>query len=1037
MSKKNHPFPAVHQKKAAVNLQQPDPAPAREQADRELAELRRNNQDLQHCVQDLKAQYHLEQAAHIVADREINRIINDFSTLESRYRELQQHNNALLERVQELELQVRNDQRENLAANREIARITQDFATLEKDSRALQQELQEYQRHFICRLSRLITAQTATRLFGSLATRFIPDAGSSAKIRFRHWCYRHLPALFANDPGLRQYQTFRKRRRTCSLEKKSGLVLPDDLPLTSIIIVADTTEADLQYCLHTLLDPAPAVPFEIVVVRNGQPGPSRMPERPYTIREICPEQPLSATAARNLGAEQAQGEYLVFLASDALLLPGWLDELATALYHHADAGMIGAQLVDFETGKIAENGSLICRNGWIVPLGRGEELLHPDFSFFQQVPAVSGTAAILRREDFVQQNGLDPRYTAADMAFFDLCFRLCRDGRRHYVMPLARVLKSGTEDAAEENTRNNNKNLFLETWQTFISENAPYNDLDDYRTCRRYPARRVLFLDAETPMPDRGSGCIDTVYFLDYLQSRGFDVVFHAEYTPGYVKKYTPMLLRKGIRCICQPAMTLAKYLGHCGGTFQYLFVSRVYQAQCFDRVLQAYCRNAVYIFNTVDLHFVREKREAEISGSAATMRQSYRTCQLELTFATRADATIVISNTEKDLLEQDFGLSRIWHIPQVRPAARSSAVPENRQNAVFIGSAHRPNQDALKYFHDEILPFVLEQHPDFHLTIIGEALRDAIKKNPQYASLLDCPQFTFAGHVDELGDYLDSARLTIAPLRYGAGTKGKVTSSMAYGVPCVSSPTGVEGTGMRHGIDLLVGDTPEQFAAAISRLLTDDVLWQNLSQGGFAFLRDNNDEPAISARMDQLLADATAHKEQVEREFQAIGDAQQLVAFNAQLSDQRTAADDQHAMLNAILKSNPHRLASIYFMQPEPEIAALLQQNWPNLLSNQGPCPPPDIRQGLGAAFDVIAFHSCPSRSALKRALVEAIQRLYHGGRVFFPCPREPEMLKHLFDDLRSAEYQLIFCVPTTPGNGCICVQKAIPRNEESEERW
>ena len=980
------------------------------------------------------------------ANSEVSRVAGDFDSLEKLNRQLSQElgdlrkmNGTLLDRIQRLGIELRDEQRLNAAANHEISRITDDFGTLEKCSRDLRREIADFQKSFGYRLYRMGGQLRPALLFGGAVTRLLRFGNSEAGARRRLWFFRHLPMLFSEDPVFQLYRKTRKQFAACAPEADTGLRLPEDLPMTSVIITAAQNGLALRRCLRSLGENAPKAPYEVIVVDHGGSDSFRTFERDFpNVKCLHTEGETDAIEAANLGAEAAEGEFLAFLAEDALPLPGWLDELAAALHTHREAGAVGAQLIDFESGKIAESGCLICRNGWIVPLGRGKALLDPEFSCFREISAASDSAVILRRGDFKQAGMLDPACGTRCSAMFDLELKLRRDGRRHYVMPLARVLAHGaTGGGASDDSRNRDKKLLLERWGSFIEQHELYSDPDEYRTRRRYPKPRVLFLDAETPMPDRGSGCLDAVYFLDYLIDRGYEVVFHAEYTPGYVKKYTAMLLRKGVQCVCLPETAIADYLTQYGSSFQYLFVSRVYQAQCFDRLLQSFCRGAVYIFDTVDLHFIREKREADLNGSAATMQQAYRTRQLELTFAGRADATIVISKTEKQLLEQEFGLERIWHIPQVRAAARHDCTPEGRSGAVFIGSAHRPNQDALQYFHDEILPLVLEKQPDFKLTIIGEALRDALKASEEYRPLLDCPQFDFVGFVEELGDVLDTARLTLAPLRYGAGTKGKVTSSMAYGVPCVSSPAGVEGTGMRDGIDLLVGADPEAFADAIERLTTDDDLWLRLSKGGLDFLRRNNDEKAISAVMDQLFADAARHKQQVEMTFQAICSAPQLVAFGHRLTPERSAEDDQRAMMNAILRLHPHRQASIYFMSPAPAVAACLQERWPNFTAGIAPCPPPESRHGLGAAFDVIAFHSCPSRSALNAVLEEAIHRLYHGGRIFFPCPKDPEMLNALFDDLHEAEYQVIFCVPDTPGNGCVCALKAIPRNEESQERW
>jgi SAM-dependent methyltransferase len=95
-------------------------------------------------------------------------------------------------------------------------------------------------------------------------------------------------------------------------------------------------------------------------------------------------------------------------------------------------------------------------------------------------------------------------------------------------------------------------------------------------------------------------------------------------------------------------------------------------------------------------------------------------------------------------------------------------------------------------------------------------------------------------GFVPDLGALLDGVRLTVAPLRYGAGIKGKIATSLSHGVPCVTTPLGAEGMGLEHGRDVLVAESTEALAAAIVRVYHDQGLWESLSKNGLAFVREH-----------------------------------------------------------------------------------------------------------------------------------------------------------------------------------------------------
>lgn len=104
---------------------------------------------------------------------------------------------------------------------------------------------------------------------------------------------------------------------------------------------------------------------------------------------------------------------MLFLNNDTEVLPGWLDELATSLYHHPEAGMIGSQLIHMKTGTLQESGDLICKNGEMLPLGRGCDPDHPEFTYFREVDFVSVASIILRKSVFEEMNGFGTAYAPA------------------------------------------------------------------------------------------------------------------------------------------------------------------------------------------------------------------------------------------------------------------------------------------------------------------------------------------------------------------------------------------------------------------------------------------------------------------------------------------------------------------------------------------------------------------------------------------------------------------------------------------------
>ena len=687
----------------------------------------------------------------------------------------------------------------------------------------------------------------------------------SSKMAVRDNLYTRFGSLLWNVESFRKWHQHHAGLENITIKGETGLVMPKSVPLTTIIIPAYNNIELTRRCIHSIYRIKSRSPFEIVVVDDCSKDDYASLTRDFPeVRVIRNQKNSGFLLTANHGAKVAKGEYILFLNNDTEVAPGWLDELTTALSKHSEAGMIGSQLIYLENGKLQESGNLICKNGEMLPLGRGEDPNHPRYAFFREVDFCSAASIIMRKKVFERMNGFDRAYAPAYFEDPDLGLRLKKCGYKNYVCPHSRVLHqemASYGNALDKSAKN--RAFFKRRWAKYLEETALYRNRIEFYEGVKYTRPRIMLIDAETPMADRGSGGMDTVFFMEYMIKRGYDVVFHGQHTPGFTPKYTPILQRMGVECIYEPYCNIWEYLTSQGWSFSYLFICRIYQARCFDRILKSYCPQAAYIFDTVDVHFVREHLEADLKKDKMLRRRAAETKKYELAVAEAADATIVISTDEKKLLEKEYKLPNIYHIPQARKLYGRYPNP-NRHGAVFIGSAHPPNMDGLRYFHDEILPLLPK---DFKLTIIGEALRKIMGEMKEYKSLLKCPQFNFVGFVEELGDELNYAKITVAPLRYGAGTKGKVASSMSYGVPCVSSSFGTEGTGMVHGENILIAKTPREFADSIMKLMTDEKLWQKISDGGIKFIRDNYAPESVEKMMDKLFADVDKiHKEKRSR---------------------------------------------------------------------------------------------------------------------------------------------------------------------------
>jgi glycosyltransferase involved in cell wall biosynthesis len=186
-----------------------------------------------------------------------------------------------------------------------------------------------------------------------------------------------------------------------------------------------------------------------------------------------------------------------------------------------------------------------------------------------------------------------------------------------------------------------------------------------------------------------------------------------------------------------------------------------------------------------------------------------------------------------------------VSNIHEVHP----SKVPfELRSGLLFIGGFnHAPNTDGVIWFVSEILPRIHQRLPDVVLRVVGS------KMPPEVYELAN-DHVICEGFVEDVAPLLQNTRVSIAPLRYGSGVKGKVNQAMSFGVPCVATSIAVEGVEAKDGVEILVADTEEAFADSIVRLYTNENLWREVSRESVESLERNFSMEVAESNLRQLL---------------------------------------------------------------------------------------------------------------------------------------------------------------------------------------
>jgi len=360
---------------------------------------------------------------------------------------------------------------------------------------------------------------------------------------------------------------------------------------------------------------------------------------------------------------------------------------------------------------------------------------------------------------------------------------------------------------------------------------------------------RALVIDHSWPQPDRDAGSVEIVNLVEALDRLGFEVVLAASREHDAASVARNALVRRGIRCLGpHDAPSLDAFLREHGQFLDLCVLCRVFCGGEFLEQVQRSCPAARIVFDSIDLNYLREERKALLLGDPEWLESARRARLREDHLIRSADATMVVSAAELGLLAQSTPEALVVHMPLGRRVQPPIASWEQRRGIGFVGGfTHAPNADAVRYFLAEVWPLVLRDLPDCQLSLVGEGMPE---------TLLDgCPgQVSVRGHVPDLGPWFESLRLTVAPLRFGAGAKGKVASSLAAGVPCIATPVAAEGMGLDDAAGVMVAETPSTFSKAIQTAYTDPALWRSLSADGLAYAEQTLSLAGWQARLDGML---------------------------------------------------------------------------------------------------------------------------------------------------------------------------------------
>lgn len=357
--------------------------------------------------------------------------------------------------------------------------------------------------------------------------------------------------------------------------------------------------------------------------------------------------------------------------------------------------------------------------------------------------------------------------------------------------------------------------------------------------------KKILVTDFRYPRFDTSAGELATYGIIKIFAQLGHEVIFVPKESTELDAPYLRALRRLGVTCIENVRHdTFKDKVIEASKDLYIAYIFRPDVARLCIPAIRAVSVDAYIFYHAPDVYFRREKAQYEIEraeGATKSIKLT-RIDQIvldEIYAAVSSDHVVCVSDgdavalraamEEPSLNKSKLPLPEISVFP-VLYLERKAALPKfsDTNNICFIGSSeHRPNSDAIRWFLENVWGQVSAKNPELCFHVIGKTTETEKNYYEQFKNVV------VVGWVDSVETTLPKYKLSVAPLRFGAGIKGKVGTSLIVGVPCVASKVAIEDMGLVPDEEIILAESVDEYVNKITRILQNETEWLQFSRSG------------------------------------------------------------------------------------------------------------------------------------------------------------------------------------------------------------